>query len=72
MKVIQDERLHQVQSTIPIPDDEDEELQVVLKFQGVKLSFKEGQESTMSMVVEVGEEKGEVEYRLTCRIRRRL
>jgi hypothetical protein len=39
-----------------------------LKFQSVKLSFKEGQESTMSMVVEVGE----VEYRLTCRIRRRL
>jgi hypothetical protein len=45
---------------------------VVLKFQGVKLSFKEGQESTISMVVEVGEEEGEVEYRLTCRIKRRL
>jgi ribosomal protein S5 len=26
MKVIQDQRLHQVQSTIPIPDDEDGEL----------------------------------------------
>jgi hypothetical protein len=27
----------------------------------VKLSFKEGRESTMSMVVEVGEEEGEGE-----------
>jgi hypothetical protein len=31
------------------------------KFQGVKLIFKERQESTMSMVVEVVEEEGEVE-----------
>jgi hypothetical protein len=29
----------------------------------VKLSFKEGRESTISMVVEVGEEKGEEESR---------
>jgi hypothetical protein len=30
-KVINDERLHRVQSTIPEPDDEDEELQEVLE-----------------------------------------
>jgi hypothetical protein len=29
----------------------------------VKLSFKDGHESTMSMVVEVGKEEGEVESR---------
>jgi hypothetical protein len=29
----------------------------------VKLSFKKGHESTMSMVVEVGEEEGDVESR---------
>jgi hypothetical protein len=32
-------------------------------FRGVKLSFKEGRDNTMSMVVEVGEEEGEVESR---------
>jgi hypothetical protein len=31
------------------------------KFQGMNLSFKEGRDSTISMVVEVGEEEGEVE-----------
>jgi hypothetical protein len=29
----------------------------------VKLSFKEGRDNTMSMVVEVGEEEGDVESR---------
>jgi hypothetical protein len=32
-------------------------------FRGVKLSFKEGRDNTMSMVVEVGEEEREVESR---------
>jgi hypothetical protein len=49
-----------VQSTFPEPDDEDDELQEVLEVSRRELSFKQGRESAMSMVVDVGEE-GKVE-----------
>jgi hypothetical protein len=39
-KAINDERLHRVQSTIPEPDDEDEELQEVLKVSKRETEFQ--------------------------------
>jgi hypothetical protein len=48
---------YRVQSTIPEFNDEDEELQEVLKLSRREAEFKEGRDNTMSMV----EEEGEVE-----------
>jgi hypothetical protein len=39
-KVINEERLHRVQSTIPIPDDEDEELQEALEVSRREVEFQ--------------------------------
>jgi hypothetical protein len=39
-KVINEEMLHRVQSTIPIPDDEDEELQETLEVSRYKAEFQ--------------------------------
>jgi hypothetical protein len=60
-KAINDESLHRVQITIPKPDDEDEELQEVLEVSRREVEFQRRWDNTMSMVVEVGEEEGEVE-----------
>jgi hypothetical protein len=41
-KAIKEERIHRVQSMIPIPDDEDEKLQEALEVSTCEVEFQRG------------------------------